>query len=297
MGLPVRFGWMALGGSVDAAVRLLNGLLMVAMPFALGVYLVRRTGQRWRLILAGGALFIGSQVLRIPFNLVVLTPILEQLGFAERLPGAGLLIGALLLGLSAGLFEELTRWLGLRFWLKDARSWSSALLYGAGWGGAEAILLGLAVLWFLAQALMFRQGTLQGLIPAEQLELVEARFAAYWETPLFLNLLGAVERAFALVLQVSLSVMVMRAFTHNNLLWLMAAIAWHALVDAAAVVAVAQVGAVATEAIIAVMATISLAVIFRLREEEPPQPEKQASPTAAFEPAPVKVTEEKLEES
>ena len=174
---------------MDVAVRLLNGLLMVVMPIVLGIYLVRRTGRRWRLIFAGGALFIGSQVMHIPLNLVVLNPILEQLGFAEGVLTAGLLLGALLLGLSAGLFEELTRWLGLRFWLKDARSWSSALMYGAGWGGAEAILLGLAVLWFLVQALMFRQGTLQGLMPAEQLELVEAQFAAYWETPLFLNLL------------------------------------------------------------------------------------------------------------
>ena len=282
---------------MDVAVRLLNGLLMVAMPIALGVYLVRRTGQRWRLIFAGGALFIGSQVLHIPFNLVVLNPILEQLGFAEGVLNAGLLLGALLLGLSAGLFEELTRWLGLRFWLKDARSWNSALKYGAGWGGAEAILLGLVVLWALVQALLFQQGLLQNIIPPEQLGPVEAQFAAYWETPLFLNLLGAAERAFALVLQVSLSVMVMRAFTHNNRVWLVAAIMWHALVDAVAVVAITQVGAVATEAIIAVVAAISLAVIFRLKEEEPPQEERPASPGAEFEPAPLKVTDEKLEDS
>lgn len=113
---------------MDVAVRLLNGLLMVVMPIVLGIYLVRRTGRRWRLIFAGGALFIGSQVMHIPLNLVVLNPILEQLGFAEGVLIAGLLLGALLLGLSAGLFEELTRWLGLRFWLKDARSWSSALM-------------------------------------------------------------------------------------------------------------------------------------------------------------------------
>ncbi|MCI0773423.1 MAG: YhfC family intramembrane metalloprotease [Chloroflexi bacterium] len=39
--------------------------------------------------------------------------------------------------------------------MKDARSWNSALLYGAGWGGAEAILLGVAVLFFLIQALLY----------------------------------------------------------------------------------------------------------------------------------------------
>ena len=120
-------------------------------------------------------------------------------------------------------------------------------MYGAGWGGVEAILLGLVVLWALVQAFLFQQGLLQSIIPPEQLGPVEAQFAAYWETPLFLNLLGAVERVFALVLQVSLSVMVMRAFTHSNRLWLVAAIAWHALVDAVAVVAITQVGAVAIQ--------------------------------------------------
>ena len=73
-------------------VRLLNGMLMVAMPIALGIYLVRRTGQRWRLFLAGAVLFIGSQVLHIPFNLFGLNPILEQLGFGEGVLGAELLI-------------------------------------------------------------------------------------------------------------------------------------------------------------------------------------------------------------
>lgn len=114
---------------------------------------------------------------------------------------------------------------------------------------------------------------------------------------MFLNLLGAAERVFALALHVSLSVMVMRAFTHDNRRWLMAAIAWHTLGNAVAVVAITQVGALATEAIIAISAAISLAIIFRLKEEESLQEEKPTSPRAEFAPAPVKVTAEKLEDS
>ena len=149
---------------MDIAVRLLNGLLMIAMPIALGIYLVRRTGQHWKLFLVGAVLFVASQVLHILFNLIVLNPFLEQIGFGQGGFGAALLLGALLLGLSAGLFEEITRWLGLRYWIKEARSWSSSLMYGAGWGGMEAILVGLAVLWALTQALLWEQGLLQNLI-------------------------------------------------------------------------------------------------------------------------------------
>ena len=284
---------------MDVAVRLLNGLIMIGMPIVLGIYLARRTGQHWKLFLVGVVLFVASQVLHIPFNLVVLNPILEQLGFGDGGLDAGLLVGALLLGLSAGLFEEITRWLGLRYWIKEARSWNSALMYGAGWGGIEAILLGLVVLWALVQALLYQQGALQGLIPPEQLELVDTQFAAYWETPLFLNLLGAVERSFALMLHLSLSVMVMRVFTHSNRLWLVAAIAWHAFVDAVAVIAVTQIGAVATEGIVAIMGLISLAIIFRLKEANPAEEERPRPPSPKLEPKPkpVQVTEEKLDKS
>ena len=96
---------------MDIAVRLLNGLLMIAMPIALGIYLARRMGKRWKLFLVGAVLFVASQVLHIPFNLIVLNPILEQIGFGQGNFGSALLLGALLLGLSAGLFEEITRWL------------------------------------------------------------------------------------------------------------------------------------------------------------------------------------------
>ena len=45
---------------MDIAVRMLNGLLMIAMPIALGIYLARRTGQRWKLFLVGAVLFVGG---------------------------------------------------------------------------------------------------------------------------------------------------------------------------------------------------------------------------------------------
>ncbi len=270
---------------------------MIAMPIALGIFLVRRTRQRWKLFLVGAVIFVASQVLHIPFNLIALNPILEQLGFGDGGFNAGLVVGALFLGLSAGLFEEIARWLGLRYWIKEARSWNSSLMYGAGWGGIEAILLGLVVLWALTQALLYQQGLLQSLIPAEQLALVDEQFAAYWDTPLLFSLLGAAERSFALMLHLSLSVMVMRSFTHNNRLWLVAAIAWHAFVDAAAVVAITQISAVATEAIVAVMGGISLAILFRLKERDPSPEEKLKVPTPEIVPEPVRITEEKLDES
>lgn len=249
---------------MDVFLRLLNGLLMLAMPLALGVYLARRMGQRWGLYLVGMLTFFASQLLHLPFNLLLLNPRLE-LGQGE--PTLGFAVSAALLGLSAGVFEESARYLVLRFWQRKARSWREALMFGAGHGGLEAIILGVIVLVTLAQMIAYRGADLGGIVPADQLELAQQQVSAYWTAPSSQALLGALERLFALCLHLSLSVMVMRAFTHTNRWWVLAAIGWHALVDAAAVFSLPQLGAVATEALIGVFALLSVLIVIRLREE------------------------------
>ncbi|MGH2620587.1 MAG: hypothetical protein ACRDHG_08450, partial [Anaerolineales bacterium] len=78
--------------------RVLNGLLMLAMPLGLGIFLRRRTAGRWGLYGAGALTFIGSQVLHLPFNGLVLNPRLEALGFGERGLSGALVLSAVLLG-------------------------------------------------------------------------------------------------------------------------------------------------------------------------------------------------------
>lgn len=263
---------------MDVFLRLLNGLSMLAMALALGVFLARRLGQRWSLYLAGAATFIASQLLHVPFNLWILNPRLE-LGQGE--PTVGFALSAVLLGLSAGVFEESARYLVLRFWQRKARSWRAALMFGAGHGGSEAIILGVIVLLTLAQMIAYRGVDLGSVFAADELALAERQVNAYWGAPASQTLLGALERVFALCLHLSLSVMVMRAFSHANRWWLAAAVGWHALVDAVAVFSLPLVGAVATEAIIGVFAVLSVLIILRLRSEPDPVV------SSANEPAPA----------
>lgn len=251
---------------MDIALRLLNGLLMLALPLGLGVFLARRLGQRWRLYLAGAVTFIASQALHLPFNFALLNPRLE---FGQGELTAGVILSAALLGISAGVFEETARYLVLRFWRREARSWRQALMFGAGHGGVEAILLGIIVLLTLMQMIAYRGADLSTIVPAEQLELAQQQVEAYWAGPHALALLGAMERAFALCLHLSATVMVMRGITHDNRWWLAAAIGWHALIDASAVLSLPLLGPVATDAIVGVLALISVWIVLRLREEQP----------------------------
>lgn len=250
---------------MDVLVRGLNALLMVAMPLALGVFLSKRLRLGWGLFAIGATTFIGSQVAHIPFNQFVLSPLMQRLGIAGSKSGWPLLAVALLLGLSAGIFEEGARFLVLRFWAKRARSWKDGLMFGAGHGGAEAIILGLLMTLTLAQMIAYRGADMSKFVVPAQVERATAQVAAFWSVPWYDALLGAVERAFAIVCQLGLATLVMQAFLRRNPAWLFAAIAWHTIIDMAAVFGSFTVGAYATEAIVGFMALVSLGIVLGLR--------------------------------
>jgi len=254
---------------MDVLVRATNAFLMLAMPLALGVLLARRLKVNWGLFGAGAAIFIGSQILHIPFNAWLLAPAIEKLGLHADDRGLGLGLVSLLYGLSAGIFEDGARYLAYRFWIKDARTWSKALMFGAGHGGTEAFLLGALALFALLQAFALRGTDLSTVVPADQVALAQQQIQAYWDAPWYAALLGAAERASALCVQVSLAVLVLQAFTRRSLLWLMAAVGWHAAVDALAVYAVVTTNVYLTEGLIALCALASLGLVLALRQPEP----------------------------
>lgn len=262
----------------------LNALLMIVMPIGLGLFLGRRLGQPWRLFWIGAVTFVGSQVVHIPLNLG-LTVLFAQ-GILPQPPESwGLWFNPVVLGLTAGLCEETARYIVYRWWIKLARTWRQALMFGAGHGGIESIFVGLAVaVTFVANLIVQATGDLSS-IPPEQQELVAEQLAAYWSAPWYLILLGALERVWAICLHLALAVIVMQVFKRRNLLWLLGAIVWHAAANAAALMALQLWGPYWTEAVIGVFAVISVGIIFLLRDSGP----EPAPPPARDAPAPPRV--------
>jgi len=289
---------------MDILIRLVNALLMVAMPLALGLILARRLRVGWRLFVVGAVTFVGSQVFHLPFNTQVLSLVIERLGLTEARAGVPLAVVALLYGLSAGVFEEVARYLVYRLHLKEVTSWGQALIFGAGHGGVEAILLGGLAAYALFQAVAYRGVDLNGLVPPEQLELVQAQLEVYWTAPWYSTVLGAVERAFTLCFHLSASLLVLQAITRKKLAWLALAVGWHALVNAVALFAFGTWGAYVAEGLIGLTALFSLWIVFTLRKHEgedgdsahrvPPEVEIQI-PRA--DPAVEEVAEDDLEDS
>ena len=246
----------------------LNFVLMIGMPFLLAAFLARRLHVRWGLFWVGTLTFIASQVVHLPLNAV-----LGRLGLIPTVPptsGWPLIELAILLGLSAGLCEELARFLVLRFWLKRDRSWRVALMFGAGHGGVEAFIVGVITAISTINIFVLRNVDPARLgVPADKVADIQAQIAAAWSVPLLYPLLGAVERVSAISTHLFLAVLVMQVFIRRNYLFLVAAILWHALTDGLAVYAVAAWGVLPTEAAIGVLAVIGLALLFALRTPEP----------------------------
>jgi hypothetical protein len=157
----------------------MNGFLMIAMPVALAIYLTRRWKLGWRFWFVGAAVFILSQIGHIPF-LYGLTALFTNHVLPNPPAEWKDVFNAVLLGLLAGLFEELARYAMFRWWLKDARSWRKGVLAGAGHGGAEAISLGVIVLLAYLNLVILRNPANLASVPAAQLDTVTSQVAAYW---------------------------------------------------------------------------------------------------------------------
>lgn len=288
-----------------AVTHFLNWFLMIALPIVLGIYLTHKFHLGWKLWLIGASTFIISQIAHLPFNIYTLNPFLRTV--QQTFQGVqGQLIVASLLGLSAGVFEECARYGMYRWWLKDARSWRSGILAGAGHGGIEAILLGGLVMLAYFNLMAYRNVDLSNLnLTSDQLTIALQQTQMYWSAPWYDTLLGVLERSFTIPFHIAASVLVLQVFTrrpgHQQLWWLGLAILYHAIMDAAVVFIAGQWGGYVAEAVLGGTAVLDIVIIFALRQPEPvstsPLPTPTVNEPQGFTPVPIEETSENLEKT
>lgn len=229
-------------------------LMTLLVPLGVMLFLRRRDGT-WTAFLTGAGTFV--------LFAMILEPVLHNL--VLRSPAGAVIQGNILLsglygGLAAGLFEETGRLLAFRFVLKNHPARITALSYGIGHGGIEALLLvGLTMASNLILGLAHAAGTP---LPEEAAAAAEAILAA----PASLFLWGGLERLSAMALHMSLSVLVFASVRTGKRRLFPAAIGIHAAVNFAAVAANAHLPVAATEAIVlllTVLAALWAAGIYR----------------------------------
>ncbi|MEM8530609.1 MAG: YhfC family glutamic-type intramembrane protease [Chloroflexota bacterium] len=203
-------------------------IFAILYPVVLAFVAQRQLHVGWRFFAYGALIFIAFQLVsRLPLVVAAQALIGPQLQESTVLAIGWLAI----LALTAGLFEEVGRYVGYRWLMKrTTKTWNIAVMYGIGHGGIEAILLvGIGNL-ITAVGLASIPATV-GALPADQQELLAQQLAPIYASPDWVPLLGAWERLWAIIFHVALSVMVFQVFRRNDIRWLWLAIAIHALAN------------------------------------------------------------------
>ena len=177
------------------------------------------------------------------------------------------LLLALVGGLMAGLFEETGRFAAFRTVLRGRReNDANSLMYGAGHGGIEAMLvLGASMITNIVFATAINSGggeiltSLSSAMPEETLKTMTSQLT---DSPSWVFLVGIIERCLAITLHIALSVIVWFGAKEPGKLWLYPlAIALHALTDAVAVFAAsAGVPTFAVEGLVALCTLASVLI-------------------------------------
>lgn len=241
----------------------------IVFPLVVGYFIHRRYGVRWKIFLYGALVFFLSQIItRIPLVQVAQGFLAPTLQASETF----LYVWFVVLAVTAGLFEEIGRYLGYRFLIKENKTWQAGLMFGAGHGGLESMLLigGLAILGLVNVIVISTTNFSQMNLPPEQLAQIEAARQQIAALEWWMPLLGAYERFVTIFFHIALSILVLQTFLRKSLWWLIGAIVIHAAVDFAAIILARQVGALWTEAALTLLLPLSFGIIYYFRPRVAP---------------------------
>jgi len=199
-------------------------LAAIGLPIGLFIGLRKRLALSPVPMLAGAGVFIVfALVLESLLHRVVLHPSATgQIQLLTTHPALYVLYGIF----AAGVFEETGRLVGFLILRCRFTGVRTAISYGIGHGGIEAILLvGLTMIGNIVIAVLSNAGVLTGQIYQPAITTLSSTAPASF-------LVGGVERIFAITIQLSLSILVWVAVTRRGHWWLFPlAILLHAVSD------------------------------------------------------------------
>ncbi|CEO05754.1 Predicted membrane protein [[Clostridium] sordellii] len=225
------------------------------IPLGSLIYFARLKNNNIRPFLIGMLVFFVSQILiRIP----IISYILPNSTWYLKLSTNPYLYG-IFLGLTAGIFEEVGRYLGFKYLLKKNHRWIDGISYGFGHGGIEAILItGASLFSTLICSLIINSG---GNLPSGIYNQITALGGME-------VILSGIERISAMIIHIGLSLIVLYGIRAKKLIYLGIAILIHTIVNAPLVIlpAVFNVGILGIELYILMCALVLLLFIFKSKK-------------------------------
>lgn len=176
--------------------------LLISLVVPIIVFIFACVKRRFAPYLLGVLAFTVSQVvIRIPILKYIQEHSTAYHIFSITQP----ILFAIVIGLSAGVFEGMARFVMMRYFMKQ-KDWQSGFLFGAGHGGIEAILF----------------------VGINAVTYVFSPLAIAYNSSFFI---GGIERLFAMLLHIGLSIIVLKGIVHKKFSYVLVAILIHGLVD------------------------------------------------------------------
>lgn len=245
-------------------------VLVMLLPFLFGMIARKLLAVGWNFFWFGAIVFLVFQLLtRVPAVILLQVTVLGPL---LRSSPTFTWIWLVLLAVTAGLFEEVGRYVGYRVLLRrEAKTWSKAVMFGLGHEGLESLLLVGGQLLLMLVGLLLLAATSVNSLPAAERPIIVQQIAAINAQPAWLPLLTVWERLWSFPLQVALAVLVLQVFLRHQLRWLFLAILVHALIDFVVVALPQAFGQTTTitlllEGILCGFGLLAVWISWRLRE-------------------------------
>lgn len=205
-------------------------VFVIVYPLILGAIAHKKLAVGWKYFWFGALVFLVFQLLtRLPLATVLQETVLASL---LRTSPAFNWAWLVILAVTAGLFEEVGRYVGYRLFMgREPKTWSKAVMFGLGHEGLEAMVLvgGQIILTLLSIPILSAINV--NSLPAAGRQAVVQQIATINAMPVWFPLLAAWGRFWSFPLQVALSVIVLQVFRRDQIRWLFLAILLHALID------------------------------------------------------------------
>lgn len=248
--------------SLSIAFMVVSLLIAVLMPIALVVYFYKKQRISLKVVFIGAGVFVVSQLLtRIP----LLAYINTQEWYKSM--ASNVVILAIFLGITAGLFEEVGRYLAMKLFMKNKLEWKDGLAFGIGHGGIEAIVLvGMGLINTIIMSFMINAGVFNSLVGASLKPEVIGQIKSALVDPSSITFLaGGYERIMTMIIQIALSMVVLYAVKAKKPIFLLYAILLHGVVDSPVVIfSGMKINIWVIELYVTVCAAAGLALILKL---------------------------------
>lgn len=211
-------------------------ILMIAIPVIFFIYWRKKQKQQTKIghLIAGAVGFIVSaRVLELGVHLICIVADNPVSRFINGNTVAFVLYGIIM----AGVFEECGRYIVLKYIMKKNRTPENAVMYGIGHGGIEILAVILpTMITYLAVAVMFSSGNVENALSTLNIteQTADAALPSVQAAATFdyaMMAMNVMERLFAMLLHIGLTVIVYYGVCNAKKACLPAAILLHMLMD------------------------------------------------------------------